>query len=265
MALIILLVLGAIGAFYLTHVPEPEYNGVKLGSYLTNRNAVFGAGAHVARMSSPATAPIVILGGGASETLAGLGPKAVPYLVNKMTPNPANELMFRITPRLPTSLQKFTPDKGKHDDRRMLASVLLCKLDTDAISALPHALRAVERMDPVVLYYCVNIIGWHAPGTPYEDRTVKALIGATEAKDANTRRVALHFLQRIKTPHPEIVPVLIRHMYEPGMGATCMNSLVRFGTNALPALRKAAEDEKKGRRRRKERPHPPRRNDYREN
>jgi hypothetical protein len=235
--LIILLVLGAVSAFYLTRVPEPEYNDVKLGSYLTNHYAVFGGG----------TQSMFILGGEkASETLAGLGPKAVPYLVNEMTPNPAYELMFRITPRLPTSLQKFTPDKGKHDYRRMLASVLLCKLDTDAITALPHALRAVERMDPVVLYYCVNIIGWHAPGTPYEDRTVKALIGATEAKDANTRRVALHFLQRIKTQHPEIIPVLVRNMYEPGLGVTCMDSLVRFGTNALPALKKAAEDEKKG-------------------
>jgi hypothetical protein len=225
LALLPLVLLGTGIASWFSHVPDPEYNGVKLGSYLTSN---------------------VINWQEAIKTLGGLGPRSVPFLIKEMTPDPAHEFLFRIAPKLPASLQKLTPDKQEYDHRRRIASALLWHLDSDARPALPHAFRAVERKDPVVIHNCINLIGWLCLGPPDETRAVHALILATESPDLNTRREALRWLSRVKSQYPQVIPALIRLMYQPGLGPTCMNSLVPFGTNALPALKEAAEKEKKG-------------------
>jgi hypothetical protein len=231
LTLALLVPLSAALAFQLNRVPEPEYNGVKLGFYLTNK---------------------VVQWAQASETLSGLGPRAVPYLLDQMAPNPAYEWMFKIGPRLPASLQKLIPDQRKYNGRRHMAATFLSHLDQDAISALPHALAAIERKDPAVLESCMMIVGWLSPGTSYEPRAVDAFLAVAEDKSLSAplapqmRRAAIGWLQRMSPRHTQAIPAILRHMYEPGMGETCMKSLVRFGTNALPALRLAAEEEKKG-------------------
>ena len=225
LALVVLVLIGAASAFWMNRVPEPQYKGVKLGFYLTNG---------------------VINWQQAFDTLSGLGPQAVPYLVNEMTPRPGYHLLFKFAPRLPASVQNLLPDQRFYNARRGMAAYLLCRLDTDAIAALPAALRAVENKDSAVLSSCVHLIGQLAPGTPYEARAVDALITATDSPDSTTRRAALGWLQRVNPQYHQAIPVLVRKMYDAGMGETCMKSLLRFGTNALPALHKAAEEEKKG-------------------
>lgn len=221
-----LLAAGAAGIFWARYIPEPAYQGVGLGTYLAQwQTNQFGA----------------------QKAIKELGTNAVPYLVRKMQRDSFTETLLKLAEKAPKSLQPLLPRSMEYNITRYAAASLL----RDEPSALPAAIKLLEQDDPFspVSFACTIIVANHGPHSEHELRAVRTLVKAAIGPDRSTRHFALQYLSRyrmwsskvnIKT---EIIPALIGGLYYPG-GTRYMEPLIQLGTNALPALRIAAESEK---------------------
>lgn len=221
-----LLLLGAAG-WWFVRIPEPAFNGVPLGIYLDTFR------------SEPQKAYAAV---------RALGPSAVPYLVEEMKPDPIFENLNRASPRLPASLQSLLPDHISYLNRRMHASALLGSLGTNAISAVPVLLTINLTNDLLFLSQTVDLIGRLAPGTKYERKAVNALLEAITNGSAHyngkaLKKAAYQHLGAFTYSQEQIIPILVSGLHEPGMSGACIAGLVKFGTNAIPALRNASLSE----------------------
>lgn len=204
------------------HVPEPKLNGVGLCHYLDN---------------AANQADIV-------RIVPQFGETAVPYLAKQIEPDPIRELVRRASLNVgfePTVLQK---DWSDHQQRRARAISFLYLVGPDAIeAALPSILIVAERPEDPLFLRALPFLGL-ALGTEYELRALQALIAAIKFHEQPlrrpfVRRYAYDVLPKFKN-HPDIImPPLIESLHEPG-GYKRIDVVVRFGTNAIPALREAA-------------------------
>ena len=184
-----LLLLGIIFVARFTHIPEPVFEGVQLGIYL----------------SDPQKCDDTV-----QKKFKALGREAVPYLIDQMKPDLLQEIFAKIHPKLPVRVQKAVPDPLIYQSRRITAAMLLSVLHTKAADCLPVAMELLEKKDPAVKAYCIGLAGLHAPGTVYEERALRFLLAActyTAPMDREKTRTAIYWLGRNFRRHKdEIIP-----------------------------------------------------------
>ena len=215
----------AFALWWAAHVPEPKYEGIGLGVYISNSTNNVGP---------------------AKVATAGLGGLAVPYLVQQMKPDPLRELLFKAAQKLPGQFNSILNDRGEYQRRRAVAAFLLLTLGTNAVTALPAALQMVEASDDRVFLNAVQLLRL-APGTEHETRALHALLHLISLKRPDwahtfARRIAYDLLPNFTANSEIVIPALVKSLHEPG-GARRIDPVVRFGTNAIPALRIASASE----------------------
>lgn len=202
-------------------VPEPKVNGVGLGVYLADSRAE----SDLQRIASE------------------FGPRAVPYLAQQIRRDRAREQIHKAAARLPFEKDLLAADIKNYNRRRFIALHLLYALHTNALSCLPEILEITENPDDPAFSTALIILRI-APGTEHELRALNALVAATTVSRPNRsssfERNYAYGLLPYFTAHPDVViPALVSSLHEPG-GYKRIDSVVRFGTNALPALKEAA-------------------------
>jgi hypothetical protein len=204
------------------YLPEPTLNGSGLSAYLAS-----------ARYQSDF-----------SEVAHAFGPGAIPYLTRQIKRDPWRESFHKATQKLPFGKSFIAADAKSYYQRRYYALYFLFAMGTNAVPALPDILKIAEAPDDPLFttaLYTLKI----APGTEFELPALKALLAATSLYDSPARsytfeRNHLYGLVSEFTAHPEIVaPALVASLQAPG-GYKRIDSVVQFGTNALPALKEAA-------------------------
>jgi hypothetical protein len=207
------------------HIPEPKLNGVGLGHYLDN----------AAKQAD------------VDRIVPQFGLAAVPYLANQIEPDPIRELLRQASQKLkfePAALQKDWTD---YQQRRKCALSFLYLLGPDAVeAALPAILSVAERPEDPAFQSVLPYLRL-ALGTEHETRALHAVIGMTKLKrqhwsHAIAKQLAYDMLPRFKNHSGIIMPVLIESLQEPG-GYKRIDIVVRFGTNAIPALRELTATE----------------------
>lgn len=218
-------------SLWMKHVPEPKYQGVGLGHYLTiSRTAPENMRAHRE----------------GREAIKAMGASAVPYLERQIEKDPVREVLIRIAPKMPDKVASMFPDRYAYLHRRSTAAALLPQAGTNAVSALPRLLEIAEAESPDYTHNLIRAIGMLAPGTIYEDGARRLILRvvseARTDREDELRRMSYHFLGTLGGN--EVLPALIDGLKEPKMIDRCIESLVLLGTNAIPLLEKAAEGEK---------------------
>lgn len=206
----------------INYIPEPKLNGSGLSAYLTS-----------SRYESDLR-----------EVAHAFGPRAIPYLTHQIKRDSLRESLHKTLQKFPFGKSFLAADVKSYNKRRYSALYFLFAMEKKAIPALPEILTIAEAPeDPAftTALYTLRI----APGTKHELRALKALIAATSLYDSPARsytfeRNHLYGLVSEFTAHPEIVaPALVASLQAPG-GYKRIDSVVQFGTNALPALKEAA-------------------------
>ena len=224
------IVLFAALTLWTNHIPEPKYQGVGLGIYLTTTRTAPGyMRAHRE----------------GREAINAMGASAVPYLERQIEKDPMREFLIRIAPKMPSKVASMFPDRYAYLHRRSTAAGLLPEAGTNAVSALPRLLAIAEAESPNYTHNLIRAIGMLAAGTEYEDGArrliLKVVNEARSDRDRELRLMSYHFLGTLGGN--EVLPALIDGLKEPRMVDRCIESLVRLGTNAIPQLKKVAEGE----------------------
>lgn len=217
-----------IATLWMRHIPEPSYRGIRFGVFLD---------AYWKDREMRKTA---------RQAVKEMGSSVVPYLVSQIEKRPVREFMFKLKPSMPDKLGAMFPDQTAYANRKSIAAFLLTEAGTNGVSALPLLLKITEAEGPAFTHNYVRAIGMLAPGTEYEDRARQVILRvATEARslpDRDLRRMAYHFLGTFRGD--DVVAVLIDGLHDRAVAGTCIDSLIRIGTDAVPELTKVAAHER---------------------
>ena len=212
-------------SFWHSYVPEPVHNGIGLSTYLTGTNN-FEDGFRVSQI---------------------LSAKAAPYLANEMRPQPLYELAFRLAPKLPAAVRSILPNQSEYQMRRARASRMLYYMRTNAAPALPTLLGLLEKRDPIIQHNCLILVGTLAPGTQYEERALQLLLktlGEPIARpEYNHRKAIYSVLGNFTIRLDELSSLLAQGMREHANISPCLDSLLKIGPPAIPALKEAVKFE----------------------
>jgi hypothetical protein len=224
---LLMVLIGAFAGWYWNQIPEPEYDGVKLGSCLDF--TTLEAWNH-SRMVAKA-----------------LGSKAVPYLTAVASPPSYFDQKYRaFYMQQPRNRWSFLPSPFVRESRRMRAVALLMETGTNCVPSLPvliNIVRTERRSGP--RQNAVNTLGKFAPGTAVESEAFAALKMAAEdgEDDHDFLRLVYYALGSFTNQADIVAPMLISHLKEPGMFSNCSAGLLKLGIKALPAVRAAASQE----------------------
>jgi hypothetical protein len=216
-----------VATLWMRHTPEPRYQGIRFSVFLDE----YWKNPEMAKTGR--------------QAVKEMGSSVVPYLVSEMENDPVRDLMFKIKPSMPDKIASVFPDQSVYAKRRTRAAGLLTEAGTNAVSALPRLIEITEAESPDYTHNFIRAIGMLAPGTEYHDRARKLVLRVvTEARserDSETRRMCYHILGMFGGD--EVVPALIDGLRERRMVDSCIESLVKIGTNAVPELKKVAAHE----------------------
>ena len=219
-------------SYWRSYLPEPRHNNIGLNTYLTSTNFEYLAytGYHPSAQLAKA-----------------LDPKAATYLAKQMQPNAVYELAFRLAPKFPSAVQPLFPNKAEYQTRRLRASSILSMMRTNAAPALPTLLSLVEKRDPLIEHPCLMLVGTLAPGTTYEERALRMLLRLLEqprpSSAYNHRKAIYSVLGNFTIRLDEISSVLVHGLREYSTVSPCLDSILKIGPPAIPALREAVKSE----------------------
>lgn len=211
---------------WIRNAPEPMYEGVGLGRYVRD----YWKDRELRRNSRAAVKT--------------MGPEAVPYLMKHIQGDPFTDLLIKISPSMPAPIASMFPDARAYRERIYSAAILLPEAGTNALTALPWLLKKTEAQNPNFNHNFVRAIGMLAPGTDSEKRATKLMLEVVrnlEPTNRETRRMAYNYLGELGGE--EVVQVLLEGLGDYRVRSSCIEALVRIGTNAAPALKKIAEKE----------------------
>lgn len=216
----------AFAAWRFHHVPQPNYHGIGLGDYIFNpSNTVEHTHAAVVEVGSI----------------------AVPYLIQQMQPEPLRELVHKAARRLTIQPGFLQEDWLAYQRRRTISAFHLVVLGTNSITAVPDALELAASPEDPTYYYCLRLLEF-APGTEHETNALNLLLKVCREHDGtwpqkDPRWLAAYGALSAFHRHPDIVlPIILPLLHEPG-GFRHIESILRFGTNAIPYLQNASASE----------------------
>jgi hypothetical protein len=226
--ILLFIILAAFGSWFCGRVPEPEYDGKKLGTYLEFKNVWDWEGSR--------------------KAVEALGPRAVPYLTSVAAKRPTVfELKYkawylRNRPKKSTLL----PNPFKSEGRRNGAIMLLQDTGTNCIPALPVLIDIVktERTNGLA-HNSLLVLGKFAAGTEFEMDAFNALKAAAQetGQDRDFTRAAYYGLGSFTNQAELAVPILLQGLKDPRIFDHCAAALQKLGPRALPQLRQAASHE----------------------
>ena len=216
-------------AVWFGSVPEPRYNGVRLGALLDNNPVGPGSGLFDLQKAAKA-----------------LGPQAVPYLtaVLKREPTSFQQWYARTLPRLPLTIRKLAPPPKIVTQRRARAAAALTQTGTNAITALPLLIK-IAINDPFfgTRHNAVGTLAAVAPGTAFEEAAATAVISRTTDENQTLREHAFSSLGAFTNQMEKVVPTLLHGLRQSAVRENAMVGLRRLGTNAMPIVRRRVQNE----------------------
>jgi hypothetical protein len=181
------------------------------------------------------------------DAVQSLGPKAVPYLSSVLEREPTGfqQWYAKARPRFPRRLQNFAPPPKDVDQRRAWAAAALMQAGTNAMPVVPLLIRTAQ--DDAFLgtrHNAVLALAVIAPGTAYEAEATAAVISRTTDAYVPLRLQAYRSLGAFTNQMQRVVPILVHALRNPTVKDDALAGLRRLGTNALPEVKAAAENER---------------------
>lgn len=209
-------------------VPEPRYNGVRLGVLLES-NPTPGAGLTELQ-----------------EAVKVLGPKSVPYLASVLEREPTSfhQLYGRTVPNLSSKIQKVFPRPKNFTLRRTRAAAALMHTGANGVAAIPVLiLTATNDAFFGTRHNAVGALAMIAPGTGFEEAAATAIISRTTDENQALREHAYSSLGAFTNQMDKVVPMLLHGLRNPAVRDFAMISLRRLGTNVMPIVRQKVQNE----------------------
>jgi HEAT repeat protein len=186
----------------------------------------------------------------ALETIAEIGPDAVPYLARMLKKKDSTlaRAYRSVRPKLPASVGRFLPQPIDPQRRRSDALACLVRLSRSFRSAIPPLLEALNGSETRIqaIQAMREVAPWKAPN----EQIIKALAGAAQDDSASVRHEAIGTLFWVghwaldQDQLKPVIPALVKALDESEPPPARLGAVVALGQigpaaqEALPVLRK---------------------------